>query len=146
MSTKFPFVPDSGPDSLEDMVTVRAQNGTAAGLATIGAFQLGLALGAPWGRASHGGAHRGTLPTHLRAISGIAALGYCAGAVLILRGSGSPQLRTHSFTTLAVVMGVGTLANAASRSPIERAIWTPMTALTSVLAWRSRAPCGGPGR
>jgi len=41
-------------------------------------------------------------------------------------------------TALSVFMGVGVVANGASRSPIERVIWTPMTAITAVLAWRSR--------
>lgn len=122
------------------MDTSRPEQGTAAALVVLGVFQAALAVGAPWGRAAYGGTNRGTLPHHLRAISGLAALGYGTGAVLILRGSGSPRGRTRAFTTLSVFMGIGALANGASRSPVERAVWTPVTAATTVLAWCSRPP------
>ena len=116
----------------------RPERATAAALVAIGVFQIALAAGAPWGRAAYGGTRHGTLPNHLRAISGMAALGYGTGAVLVLRGSGSPRARTRAFTTLSVFLGVGALTNGASRSPVERAVWTPVTAATAVLAWRSR--------
>lgn len=122
------------------MRTDRPEQATAAALATVGAFQAALAVGAPWGRAAYGGAHRGTLPSNLRAISGVAALGYGTGAVLVLRGSGSTQGRARAFTALSLFMAIGTLANGASRSPVERAVWTPVTAATTVSAWRSRTP------
>ena len=118
--------------------TSRAERATAAALVAVGTFQIALAAGAPWGRAAYGGTSPGRLPDHLRTISGLAALGYGTGAALVLRGSGSPQARTRAFTTLSVFMGVGALVNAASRSPVERAIWTPVSATTTVLAWRSR--------
>jgi hypothetical protein len=116
----------------------RTEQATAAGLATLGAFQVALAVGTPWGRAAYGGAHPGTLPSHLRAVSGVAAVGYGTGAVLIVRGAGSARVRTRAFTTLSALMTVGTIANGASRSLVERIVWTPVTAATAVLAWRSR--------
>jgi hypothetical protein len=120
------------------MNTSRPEQATAAALVALGAFQIALAVGAPWGRAAYGGTRHGTLPNHLRAISGAAALGYGTGAVLVLRGKGSPRARARAFTTLSVFMGIGAVANGASRSPVERALWTPVTAATTVLAWRSR--------
>lgn len=108
-------------------------------LFVVGAFQTALAAGAPWGRAAYGGSHHGVLPRHLRTTSGVAAVVYGGGAVLVLRGSGSPQARARSFTALSVLMCVGSVANGASRSPVERAIWTPVTLTTAWLAWRSRA-------
>jgi hypothetical protein len=120
------------------MTTSRTEQATAAALATVGAFQVALAVGAPWGRAAYGGTHRGTLPRHLRAASGVAALGYGTGAVLIVRGAGSAPARARAFTALSVLMAVGTVANGASRSRVERAVWTPVAAATAVLAWRSR--------
>jgi hypothetical protein len=114
------------------------EKATAAALATVGAFQLALTVGAPWGSAAYGGTRPGTLPSHLRAISGVAAVGYSTGAVLIVRGAGSAPARARAFTTLSVFMTIGTIANGASRSLVERAIWTPVTAATAVLAWRSR--------
>lgn len=120
------------------MVTTRPERATAAALVVIGGFQAALAAGAPWGRAAYGGAHGGTLPLHLRTISGVAAVTYGGGAALIVRGSGTPGSRSRAFTVLSVFMGVGVVANGASRSPVERALWTPVTAATAVLAWRSR--------
>lgn len=75
-------------------------------------------------------------------ISGVAALCYGSGAVLVVRGSGSPGARVRAFTALSVFMGIGAVANGVSRSPIERAIWTPVTAATALLAWRSRTAAG----
>lgn len=122
------------------MDTSSPERATAATLITLGAFQIVLAGGAPWGAAAYGGTHRGVLPNHLRAISGVAALGYGTGALLVLRGSGSPRGRTRAFTMLSVFMGIGALANGASRSSVERVLWTPVTAATTVFAWRSRTP------
>ena len=120
------------------MVISRPERATAAVLATLGAFQITLAAGAPWGRAAYGGNRPGTLPNHLRVISGVAALGYITGSALIVRGSGSTRARSRAFTALTVFMGIGVVANGASRSPVERGLWTPVTAATAVLAWRSR--------
>lgn len=116
----------------------RTERATAAALATVGAFQVALAAGAPWGRAAYGGTRPGTLPRHLRVASGVAAVGYGTGAVLIVRGAGSARVRARAYTTLSALMTVGTIVNGASPSPVERAVWTPVTAATTVLAWRSR--------
>lgn len=124
--------------SLAGMTISRAEQATAASLATVGAFQLALALGAPWGRAAYGGTRPGTLPSRLRAISGVAAVGYGTGAVLIVRGTGSARVRTRASTTLSASMTVGTIANGASPSLVERVVWTPVAAATAVVAWRSR--------
>lgn len=120
------------------MIISRAERATAAALATVGAFQLALAVGAPWGSAAYGGARHGTLPARLRVVSGVAAVGYGTGVVLIVRGAGSAPVRARAFTSLSVLMTIGTVANGASPSLVERALWTPVTAATAVVAWRSR--------
>lgn len=120
------------------MSSTRSERAIAAALVSMSAFQAALAAGAPWGRAAFGGSHTGTLPRHLRTVSAFASAIYGAGAALIVRGSGSTRLRTRGLTALSVFMGLGVIANGASRSPIERVIWTPITAITAVLAWRSR--------
>lgn len=94
-----------------------AERGTAVALMTLGGFQAALAGGAPWGRAAYGGAHHGTLPPRLRAISGVAALGYGTAAVLVLGGSGAPAVRARAFAGLSLVMSLGSVANGASRPP-----------------------------
>lgn len=120
------------------MIDSRAEQAVAGSLVAFAAFQLALASGAPWGRAAYGGTRSGTLPTHLRAVSGGSAIAYATGAALVLAGSGTDRSRGRAFTAISVLMGVGSLANGASRSPLERAIWTPVTVATSVLAWRAR--------
>lgn len=121
------------------MTISRTEQATAAALAALGGFQLALAAGAPCGRAAYGGARPGTLPRHLRTLSGVAAVGYGTGVVLIVRGAGSTHVRARAFTTLSVLMAIGTIANGASPSLVERAVWTPVTAATTVFAWRSRS-------
>ena len=71
-------------------------------------------------------------------MSAAASVLYVTGAVFAWCEVGSPQARRRAFTALSVFMGVGTLANGASRSPVERALWTPLTAATAITAWRSR--------
>lgn len=124
------------------MAASRYEVATAVALLGIGAFQGALAAGAPWGRAAYGGTHPGTLPGHLRALSAVAGVGYGAAALLVLRGVGSPRARARALTGVSVLMGVGTIANGASRSPVERALWTPVSAATAALAWRSRTARG----
>lgn len=114
------------------------ERATAGALALVAAFQAALTAGAPFGRAAYGGAHRGRLPRHLRAVSALSSVAYCAGAALVLRGAGTPPVRRRGFTTLTVFMAVGALVNGASRSPVERALWTPLTAATAISSWWSR--------
>ena len=131
--------PTSSP-SLSSTKFTRAERGAAAALVLVGTFQLSLAAGAPWGRAAYGGYHPGVRPTRLRAVSSVAAAVYGTGAALILSGRGTPGARTRGFTILSAFMAVGALANGASRSPVERALWTPVTIAAAVCAWRSRSP------
>ena len=51
-----------------------ASNVAVVLLGVIAIFQLGLALGAPWGKAAWGGQNPGVLPTGLRVASGLAAV------------------------------------------------------------------------
>ncbi len=121
------------------MSLTRAELGAAAMLAGLAAFQVALAAGAPWGRAAYGGTHPGALPARLRVTSGVAAVAYGGAAALTVRGSGSLEARSRAFTGLTGLMALGTLANGASRSPVERAVWTPFTIALGVLAWRARS-------
>ena len=122
------------------MTASRGEQATGAALVVVAAFQGALAAGAPWGRAAYGGGHGGVLPRRLRTVSGVAAVAYGGAATLVLLGAGSPAARRTGFTALSVFMAVGAAVNGASRSPVERALWTPVTLATSVLAWRSRRP------
>ena len=101
-------------------------------------FQIGLALGAPWGAASWGGANRGVLPTGFRIASGFAGLVlYPFLALVILRSAGVfetewlPGDGSVWMWVLAAFFGLGTLANVASRSPSER-WWSPVSGVVAV--------------
>lgn len=113
----------------------------AALLLGVGAFQVCLAAGAPWGRASYGGAHAGVLPASLRRSSAVAsgvyvALGTVAGTTLV-----GAVARRRVLAVAAPVMVVGAAMNLVSPSAVERSIWTPVTAALAATLWRaSRRP------
>ncbi|GAA4682618.1 hypothetical protein [Nocardioides nanhaiensis] len=112
---------------------------TGALLALQAGFQAGLAAGAPWGSAAYGGRRPGPVPPRLRLVSGVAAGAYAAAAVSLLDAS-APARRRRRRRVLRVVRGyaaVGVVANAASRSPLERALWTPWCVATAASAHRA---------
>lgn len=96
-------------------------------LAVVAVFQLGLALGAPWGAAAWGGQHPGVLPQRLRIASGIAAVVvYPLVIALVLASAGLiddgwlPVDGTPIMWGLAALLGVGAVMNFLSPSPPER--------------------------
>ena len=107
-------------------------------LGAIIVFQAALALGAPWGAAAWGGQNPGVLPMPLRIASGVVAVVvYPIVIVLVLAAAGLisddwlPIDGTLIMWALAVLLGLGALANFASRSQPERR-WGPV-ALTIAL-------------
>lgn len=104
---------------------------TAASLGVI-AFQVALALGAPWGAYAMGGAFPGVYPTRLRiaAIVQGAVVGLLALAVLSAGGVALPALHASFPWLIWVVVAfsaLGVVLNAISRSAGERRIWVPVT-------------------
>ena len=96
-------------------------------LVGIAAFQLALALGAPWGAAAWGGQHPGVLPRRFRIASGVAAIVvYPLIIALVLAAAGMigdgwlPVDATLIMWSLAGLLGVGAVMNFVSRSPPER--------------------------
>lgn len=96
-------------------------------LVAITAFQLALALGAPWGAAAWGGQTPGVLPLKLRIASGVVALVvYPLLIALVLASAGLiddgwlPVDGSLIMWGLAALLGVGAVMNAASRSRPER--------------------------
>jgi len=99
----------------------------------IAVFQVALAAGAPFGAAAWGGRHPGVLPDGFRVASGIAGLiVYPAIAWLIADASGVtdapglPWSDASALWALTGLFGLGAVANAASRSRIER-LWAPVS-------------------
>ena len=106
---------------------------------TLASFQVALAAGLPWGEAAWGGG-RAELGVELRMASGVQAVLAVGFALVVLRRARhsvwAPLPRQWLPAATWVLMGVmalGTLMNAASRSPIERALWTPIALSLAVL-------------
>lgn len=117
---------------------------TAAALAAIGflgvaGFQVALALGAPWGQAAWGGTHPGRLPRRLRIASAFSAGFWLLAAAIVLERAGSTlvdlpeSLARWGTWALVVLLAAGALMNLASRSRLERRIWTPVALVLLVL-------------
>lgn len=100
-------------------------------------FQIALAAGAPWGAASWGGTHAGTLPRGLRIASGLAGVVVYPLLILvtlaaagIVEVSWLPVPGAGWMWVLTAFFAVGTLANLASRSRIER-WWGPVSGVVA---------------
>lgn len=121
---------------------------TALGCLLIALFQLGLAVGAPWGSAAWGGGHAGTLPAGLRLASAVAVLIWAGAAwIVLMRGWNSAVKRNSRLVQtgawiLVAVLSAGVILNAASPSPWERFAWVPFNLALASFAFvvaRSRA-------
>lgn len=96
-------------------------------------FQIALALGAPLGDMAWGGRNPGVLPMRLRIASGVVALViYPLIALVVLGAAGVIEaewlpraVRAPLMWGLTGFLGLGALANFASRSPTER-VWGPV--------------------
>ena len=122
----------------------RALAWLAAGLLAIAsAFQVGLALGAPWGFAAYGGratSDDGSLPRRYRLASAVAALVLLAAAWVVL-AAGSvldrgpvPSTLLHGVVWgLVALFALNTLGNARGRHPAERWGAGGLTAALTVL-------------
>ena len=111
-----------------------------------GLFQVALAAGAPWGSAAWGGQHPGTLPPRLRRASAVSGLALGSMAVLVAApGVLEPGVRRRVLRGATGYFALGAVMNAASRSAVERAVWTPVAAATAALLWRA-APAPAPTR
>ncbi|WP_018681813.1 hypothetical protein [Actinokineospora enzanensis] len=123
------------------MTTTRVAAAAAGLFGVLGLFQAALALGVPWGRAAWGGS-AAELPTGLRIASGVAVLLFALAVVTVLRAGGHPVWTPLSDTWarrvvwfFAVYCVLGTVANAISRSAVERAVWTPVCLVLAVLTF-----------
>lgn len=106
-------------------------------VAIIAVFQLALALGAPLGSASWGGRNDGVLPGRLRIASGLAAIVvYPVIALYVLASADLIDLEwlpigATGMWILTGFFALGTVANLASRSKVER-IWAPVSLVIGV--------------
>jgi len=101
------------------------------------AFQLALALGAPWGAYAMGGAFPGRFPPPLRfaAVVQAVVIGLLAVVVLSAAGLLLPALAVAFPWLVWIPVAVSVLAvvlNSISRSAGERRIWVPVAMLLLV--------------
>jgi hypothetical protein len=110
-----------------------------AGFLLVAGFQVALAVGAPWGKAAWGGAHEGRLPRNLRISSAFAAVFWILAASVLFARAGHELIPLSSTVArwgtwvLFGLSALGALMNLASRSRLERLIWSPVSALLAVL-------------
>lgn len=101
------------------------------------AFQLAMALGAPWGSYAMGGAFPGRFPTPMRIAAVVQAVVIGAIGVAVLSAAGL-VLRDVAIAVpwliwvAVVVSALALVLNAASRSAGERRIWVPVAAVMLV--------------
>jgi hypothetical protein len=101
------------------------------------AFQLALALGAPWGRYAMGGAFPGRFPPPMRVAAAVQALLIALLAVAVLSAAGLvlPEVAVALpwlVWVAVVVSAVAVALNAISRSAGERRIWVPVASVLFV--------------
>ena len=101
------------------------------------AFQLALALGAPWGAYAMGGAFPGRFPPPLRVAAAVQAVVIGLLAVVVLSDAGLvlPDLAVALPWLVwvpVVVSAVAVVLNSISRSAGERRIWVPVAMLLLV--------------
>ena len=103
----------------------------AVATAGVIAFQVALALGAPWGAYAMGGTFPGSLPAGMRvaALVQAAILGLLAAIVLSTAGLALSSL-AEAFPWLiwlvVAIAAASVVLNAISRSAGERRIWLPV--------------------
>jgi len=112
-------------------------------LALGAAFQIGLAVGAPWGAAAYGGravSDDGTLPGRWRFASAMAVLVLLGATWVVLaaasvldRGPVSSSALTAALWCMAGFFALNTLGSALGRHPFERWVAGPLAALLAVL-------------
>jgi hypothetical protein len=121
-------------------IQVSATMGLAAGAAAIGfagiaVFQVGLALGAPLGRAAWSGRIPGRLPARLRVGSLAAGLIWSLAVLVVLGRGGVGPLPSVAWLTWVLfgLLLLATVMNLASSSPWERYFWSPYAFVLAML-------------
>jgi len=99
-------------------------------------FQLGLAMGMPWGSASMGGKFPGKYPPEMRIVAIISIVVLCLIGLIVLTRAQMlfPQFMPFSkigIWMVVVFCSIGTILNTITPSKIER-IWAPVAGVQLV--------------
>lgn len=122
-------------------MTIRRWAGYVYALLTAGvvAFQIALALGAPWGDYAMGGAFPGQYPPPMRVAAVVQALLLTLLAAVVLSRAGIALRRWALLSrtlvwVIVVLLAVGIVLNLITPSGGERLIWAPVVTLMFVCA------------
>jgi hypothetical protein len=123
-------------DAKRDVKGVAAKT-YAATAAVVVAFQLALAVGAPWGAFAMGGSFPGQYPPIMRmgALMQALLILMMTGVVLARAGLALPRWSKESRWLIWLVVGLGGLTlllNLISPSPSERLFWIPVAVVQLV--------------
>ena len=136
--TPLPATTTAPANSIPTLAKISSR-AAAALMVGVSLFELALLAGVPWGHAAFGGAEA-VLSPPLRVAAAISVLVWAAAALVVLRRAGHRTWAPLPSKALPVAVWVlagytalGILVNAISPSPIERAIWVPLTAVISAL-------------
>lgn len=99
------------------------------------AFQLALTAGAPWGALTQGGRVAGVLPVGARAVALLSAV-ILSFFIVVVRARAARTARFPRVVWVVVAYcALGIIANAATPSPAERALWLPVVSLMCLTSW-----------
>ena len=107
----------------------------------VSAFQLALALGAPWGAYAMGGAFPGVMPAAMR-VAALVQIGVWGAVTLVVLSRAGVVLprwrRVSRWLAWGIVglLGVSVILNLITPSPMERMIWAPVAAALFATALR----------
>ena len=102
-------------------------------------FQLALAAGAPWGHLAMGGKYPGQFPAKMRVLSVFnAAILLAMGGVVATRAGlilpDVSDLSVWAIWIVVVFVGLSAVANLATPSKPERALWGPVSIVKVICA------------
>jgi hypothetical protein len=118
-------------------LNVLAAHVALIGFCLLALFQLLLACGVPLGRFAWGG-QLDRLPVTLRIGSGLAVLAFLFGALVLAQLLGyldllqAPRLSFVTMWVFATLFAFNVLSNAMSKSPAEKRVMTPTSAVLSL--------------
>jgi len=103
------------------------------------AFQVALALGAPWGEMAMGGRFPGRLPPRMRVAALIQSILLFFVAFIVLTRAGLVLENMLEYSTVAIwvvvaLCAVSTIMNTITPSVKERTVWAPVTLVLLVCA------------
>ena len=130
------------------MTTRTAARITAGLLGVVMAFQVAVAMGAPWGSFTQGGGSPGVLPAPGRILAVVSFLivGVMALAILARAGQGPLASAPRRLVTVLawftlVYMCLAVIVNLITPSASERLVWAPMSVailfFAAVVMWRT---------